>query len=207
MTELKLLWVIVSLFVLGACSLGGPSKPSRFYVLSAMPGTTLAAVTTDERSIGVGPVFVPDILDRPQIVTRTDSNRIDLAEFDRWGGDLNKNLLRVLSQNLMQRLGTDNVAIYPWQRRDNPGLQVSIRFFHFGGVLGQKVTLTGVWQILDGQQGCQLVARRFDIAEAPADSGYVGFVDALSRGVADLSQVIAEQLAATSVGCSISLNR
>ncbi len=190
------------LFLLGACSLGAPSKPSRFYVLSPQTGETVAAGTYNAASsIGVGPVYLPDFLDRPQIITRTEPHRIDLAEFDRWGGDLNKNLLRVLSQNLMQRLGTDNVVTYPWQRRDNPDLQVSVRFFRFDGTLGQQVALSGVWQVLDGNKGCQLVVRRFDISEIPADGSYAAFVDALSRGVAGLSQAIAGQIAKTAVGC------
>jgi len=134
-------------------------------------------------------------------VTRVDSNRIVLAEFDRWGGDLNKNLLRVLSQNLMQRLNTDNIVTFPWKRQENPDLQVSIRFFDFDGTLGKQVVISGIWQVLDGEQGCLLAARRFDLTETPADSSYAGFVNALSHGMASLSQAIAEKLAETSPGC------
>jgi uncharacterized lipoprotein YmbA len=202
MNNFRLLWVLLLSFMLGACSLGGPSRPSQFYVLSTEPGVLLATVATDKQlSIGVGPIFLPDILDRPQIVTRVDSNRIALAEFDRWGGDLNKNLLRVLSQNLMQRLSTDNIVTFPWKRQENPDLQVSIRFFDFDGTLGKQVVISGIWQVLDGEQGCLLAARRFDLTETPADSSYAGFVDALSHAVAGLSQAIAEKLAVTSPGC------
>jgi len=202
MQKFRTAWFLLILLVLESCSLAGASRPSRFYVLSTEPGTATAGGVQHPLSIGIGPVFLPDILARPQIVTRTDSNRIKLAEFERWGGDLDKNLLRVLSQNLMQRLNSNNIVTYPWRRQNNPDLQISIRFFRFGGALGQEIRLAGIWQILDGKQGCQLMVRRFEFDEIPADTGYAAYVDALSRGVADLSQTLAGKLDAVTAGCS-----
>lgn len=199
------IWTMVALLLLtGGCSLGKPTRPSEFYVLSAEAGTPVAgrAHAAKPLALGLGPIEVPDILDRPQIVTRPQPNRITLAEYDRWGGDLRRDLARVLSQNLMSRLDTDSVVLYPWSVSDQPELQVSIRFFRFDGELGKAARLEGVWRLLDGRDGCELAARRFRIEERPAGGSYEDFVAAMSHGVARLSQEIAERVAAVEPGCA-----
>jgi uncharacterized lipoprotein YmbA len=186
-----------------ACSIGGPSKPSTFYVLSSATGTPVAeqASTNGPLSVAVGPITLPDIYDRPQIVTRTTANRIALAEFDRWGGDLNQDVSRVLAQNLMGQLNTDAVATFPWQGPDRPVFQIAVRFFRFDGEPGKRAQLSGIWQLFDGRAGCQLTARRFDITETPAGPDYAAFVQALSEGLAGLSQDIATGITTARPGC------
>lgn len=186
-----------------ACALGGPSKPSKFYVLSAIPGTPVPRPESADApfSIAVGPVSLPDTVGRPQIITRVDANRIELNEFNRWGGDLGQNVVRVLTQDLMARLNTEDVSGYPWQGAEKPLYQVRVQFFHFEGELGKRARLSGVWQLLDGQHGCQLTVRRFDIEKTPRAADYGGFVQALSEGLARLSQNIAEGIAAARPSC------
>lgn len=200
---LRNLLLIGLLVMQTACSLGGPSRPSEFYVLSTAKGTPVAGrqAATMPLSVAVGPITLPDILDRPQIVTQPDVNRIELAEFNRWAGDLNQDVLRVLMENLMGRLNTDEVAAYPWQGSDRPTYQIAVRIFHFDGELSKRARLSGVWQLIDGRDGCQLAARRFDITETPAGVGYVAYVQALSEGLAELSQDIATGVAAARPGC------
>jgi uncharacterized lipoprotein YmbA len=194
--------VIALTLGLAAC-MGSPTRPAQFYLLSPEPGQPVPtrAAATAPLSIGLGPVTLPEIYDRPQIVTRTDTNRINLAEFDRWGGDLNKDLTRTLAHNLMSRLNTDSVALYPWPGRHKPDFQVSIRFFRLDGELDSAVMLDGVWQILDGSRGCELAARHFQYQQDTSGPGYAELVAAISRGVARLSQEIAEQIAASETGC------
>lgn len=194
--------VIALTLGLAAC-MGSPTRPAQFYLLSPEPGQPVPARTasTAPLSIGLGPVTLPEVYDRPQIVTRTDANRINLAEFDRWGGDLNKDLTRTLAHNLMSRLNTDSVALYPWPGRHKPDFQVSIRFFRLDGQLDSAVMLDGVWRILDGSRGCELAARHFQYQQDTSGPGYPELVAAISRGVARLSQEIAEQIAASETGC------
>jgi len=202
MNRRKKLVVIVLAVVLAGC-LGTPTRPSSFYVLDPDPGQPVAGRTaaTEPLSLGLGPVTLPEIYERPQIVTRSTANQINLAEFDRWGGDLNKDLTRVLAQNLMGRLNTDNVLLYPWSGRDKPDFQVSLRFFSLDGAPEGAAHLDGIWRLLDGTRGCELKAQRFRIEEPTGAAGYPGLVSAISRGLARLSQEIAEQVAATTPGC------
>ena len=201
MNRTHLLVVLLSLLVAGC--IGSPTRPSTFYVLSADAGVPVATreAPAAPLSVGLGPVELPDVLDRPQIVTRPDPNRVDLAEFDRWGGDLGKDLSRVLAQNLMERLNTDAVLLYPWSSSRRPDFEVSIQFFRFDGELGKRAELEGVWRLSDTRRDCQPVSRRFRIVETPASSGYAGLVSAISRGVAKLSEEIALGVAAAGAGC------
>ncbi len=204
MSKIYSLSVILLLaLVQAACSLGTPTRPSDFYVLSSERGEPVSGRSdpAEPLIIGLGPLNLPDVFDRPQIVTRPEANRINLAEFDRWGGDLSKNLHQVMARNLMSRLNTDSVVAFPWSGRHEPDLQITVQFFRFDGILGEEARVEGVWRILDGEEGCELAADSFSIKERPAGSAYSDFVSAMSHGVARLSQDIALRTAGIKAGC------
>ncbi len=202
MQKSYLLTAVLVLLVTG-CSIGGSSRPSEFYVLNAEPATPVSgrAGAVAPLSVGLGPITLPDIFDRPQIVTRPRPNQIDLAEFDRWGGDLNRDLSRVMAQNLMSRLNTDSIVLHPWSRNHNPDFQVTMQVFRFDGEIGKAAMFEGVWRLLDGKQGCEIGSHRFQYEEPPAGPGYPEFVSAMSHAVAKLSGEIARKINMTTPGC------
>jgi len=194
--------LLLAMVLLLAGCMGKPTRPAEFYVLSTTPGTPVSGTSAEAPlSLGLGPLTMPEIYDRPQIVTRGDANQIVLAEFDRWGGDLNKDLGRTLARNLMSRLNTDSIVPYPWSSRYAPDFQVTVRVFRFDGVPGENAVFEGIWRVLDAARGCELAADRFTITEKTGGEGYPALVSAMSRAVATLSQAIAEQLAVTQPGC------
>jgi uncharacterized lipoprotein YmbA len=88
----KIYWIqtavilMFSLSILGGC-LPKPSAPTKLYILSPLAGPAVEMHNkTDEifMTIGVGPVHLPEYLDRPEIVTRINPNELKLAEFDIW---------------------------------------------------------------------------------------------------------------------------
>jgi hypothetical protein len=194
------LWFLIVFPTLTACSLGGPSKPAHFYALSAAQGASPGA-GPPAYGVGIGPVSLPEMYDRPQIVTRPDANQVELAEYDRWSGSLGKDVTRVLMQNLISRLNDDTIVTWPWQRHEAPALQVAVRFFRFDGVPGGEVHLTGVWQLLDASEDCRLAVHRFNISRQTDGPAYADYVRALSLGLAQLSDAIAERLAVAVPGC------
>ena len=64
-------------------------------------------------SIGVGPVQMPEYLNRPQIVSRKSTIELFLDEFNKWAEPLEDNFTRVLAENLANILRTDPVVIFP----------------------------------------------------------------------------------------------
>ena len=192
---LKPLTVIVSLvglLLLAGCA-GG--TPSRFYVL-----TPLAAGkpthAPDGLAVGVGPVVVPQYLDRPQVVTRTSDNRLEVGESDQWGGRLSDNITRVLAENLSGLLQTDRVSIYPWTDATAVGLQVTLDIVEFERGASGAVTLSAFWNISDVANAKILVTRRSTIAKniEAKDASYDVIVAAMSAALADLSKEIADQI-------------
>ena len=195
------LLIMLALFLVGC--IGTPTRPANFYLLQPDPGHPVASriSATEPLSVGLGPISMPEVYDRPQIVTRSDNNQINLAEFDRWAGDLNKELSRTLAQNLMGRLNTDRISLYPWSSRHKPDFQVSIQLFRMDGQLDHATNLDGVWRLFDGSKSCELAVHRFQITEPANGPGYPALVDAISRAVAHLSQEIAEHVATAETGC------
>ncbi len=196
-----LLWVSIAL--LTAC-VGKPSRPSNFYVLSVTPATALPGVAPGKApAVGLGPVTLPELLDRPQIVTRSTANRVELAEYHRWGGELEQELVRTLAQNLMQRLATDRISFYPWPAGPAPDYQVSVQVFRFDGAPGERAVLDGVWRLNDGRRGCEQQVRRFHIEQTSEGSEYAGLIAAMSRSLGLLSDEIAAAVVAYP-GCGTS---
>src|SRR4029434_7986687 len=96
---------VLVLFVTGCTS-----TPVRYYTLSA---ATESAAPSSDLSVVVGPVSVPDEVDRPQLVVRTGPNQMQVDEFNLWAAPLQSNISRVVAQNLATLLGTPHVTLFP----------------------------------------------------------------------------------------------
>jgi uncharacterized lipoprotein YmbA len=141
--------------------------------------------------MGVGPVAVPEYLNRTQIVTRTGENQLELAEFDRWAEPLQKNLSRVLVLNLSTLLSTDRVALHPWNRSTPMDYQVIVDVARFEAGTDRTTSLLARWSIVDGASREALLVRKSSFREPIADGGYEATVASMSRAVAALSREIA----------------
>jgi len=171
------------------------SKMPRLYVLTPI-GAVEATRDPGGPAVGVGPVVMPQYLDRPEIVTRAGGNRLQVADLDQWGGQLGDDTLRVLAQNLSDLLGTDRVALYPWPDASAIGLQVTVEFVRFERDADGAVALNAFWRIADPTTramratGHATIVKRIDRAARGAES-YEATVDLMSDALAGLSQEIA----------------
>ena len=73
---------LLSLSVIGLGSLSGcaTSPESKFYTLNAVPVVEQSPKVA-RVAIAIDPVTVPELIDRSQIVTRVDANRVSIDEF------------------------------------------------------------------------------------------------------------------------------
>jgi uncharacterized lipoprotein YmbA len=180
----------LSLLVLASC---GSSKPSRYYMLSAIVPSQSAG--EDQRvAVGVGPIELPKYLDRPQIVTRGSENRLVFGEFDRWAEPLEESFARVLAENLATLLSTDRVVRYPWKRSAHVDYQVIVTVSRFDATQGGDAALHTRWSVCDGGGQTILTARASRITEPVASEGYEAIVQAGSRALEQLSRQIAGAL-------------
>ena len=178
-------------FVCASCA---SSASSRFYQLSSLKaGTAVSGKATGKPvNIEIGPVRIPDYLDRPQIVTSNGKNELELAEFDRWAGSLDEDIARVVAEDISALLPADRFRVTPWSSwfAASPLYQVEVNVIRFEGAPGKSVLLKAQWTILDKQQGLR-VHRESVIAEDVHGATYRALVTAMSNALAGLSRAIA----------------
>jgi hypothetical protein len=187
MTKLLVVVCCVGLYLMG-CS----SPTTRFYVLSALPAQATATVNQDI-AVGVGPVVLPDYLDRPQIVTRNGQNELNLAEFDHWGASLKDNITDVIAENLAVLLPSQKVSVYPWKRASSVKYQVSIKIIRFNRIDNGDVVLQTRWTVLTND-GTELYAQESHYAEKPSGRGYINTVAAMEQALTVFSRDVANSL-------------
>lgn len=187
MTKSFTLIAIVGLLV-GACSSPSP----HVYVLSPLASASPADQGLN-LAVGVGPVELPDYLDRNQIVTRSGQNELNLAEFDLWGAPLKDNTAQVLAENLAVLLPSNKVLTYPWKRSAQVRFQTTIKITRFEHLEGGETVLGVRWSILDGN-GAELLTRESRYVEKPAGDSYPATVAAMNRALAQFSHELAVAL-------------
>ncbi len=170
------------------------SPPIEFYTLTSLP---MMEMESHEQSavrditIGIGPVQLPQFLNRPQIVTRSGPNRLTVSEFHRWGGYLDQDFLRVLAQDISIPLPTYRVVEFPWENRDDPDYRITFNVQQFDGQPGNSVLLNVTWMI-KGRKGIKaLYTRRSIIKQPVSGNDYEALVAAHSQALAALGREIA----------------
>jgi uncharacterized lipoprotein YmbA len=192
--RLTLVTLALSVMLLAGCR--GTSEKSRFYKLSAILSSDEATKPAGKGvAIGIGPIKFPDHLDRPEIVTRTSRNALEIGDFDRWAGSLREDFSRVLTENLSILLSTDFVFVFPWGKTIPIEYQVKVEVSRFDGELGKSATLIARWTVFESGEKKELKAiRRSSITKPAEGKSYEAMVAALSQTVEQLSQEIAETI-------------
>ncbi|HBD09450.1 MAG TPA: hypothetical protein DCZ69_14440 [Syntrophobacteraceae bacterium] len=202
---LKGIQVVVIGILMFAAAGCGTSGSSKFYVLNALAGSEMATPAVTARAgvaVGVGPVKIPEYLDRLQIVTRSTLSSLQLAEFERWAEPLEKSIPRILAENLSALLGSDQIAIHPWPNALQVEYQVVVEVNRLDGTLGQNALLDARWTLL-ADKGRRIVVRKNSTISEPASGGsYEGLVMAQSRALTQLSKEIATAIREAAQGVS-----
>lgn len=181
----------IFLILLAGCA---ATEPSRFYTLMPMAGIDkegLTEMSAQGISLGIGPIGLPDYLDRPQIVTSSTRNKINISEFNRWAGSLGDDLSRVFSENLSNLLSTDRIFLYPWRGGVPIDYQIEVEIIQFDGEIGGNVSLIARWTIFGGRDRKVLLIKKSSYTESTGESGYEAMVEAESRALGNLSREIA----------------
>ena len=69
--------------VLGGCA---TSPPAHYYTLAPLQPPAVKAASVPAFSVAVGPVITPDLLQRPQIATRTSEHQVSFSDSPQVGG-------------------------------------------------------------------------------------------------------------------------
>jgi uncharacterized lipoprotein YmbA len=166
-------------------NLGG----THFYSLSSLPPVL---ATHSKLRIGVGPVQIPRLLTRPQIVSRKNSNEINMAELHQWGGSLREEIIQVMTDNLSALLKTNLIEQYPWKFAFKPHYQVRINIERLDGKIGKNVTLKARWHLLKNNK--ELLSKHAFINTPAQGKTYRDYIKAQSKALETFSRQIADKI-------------
>jgi uncharacterized lipoprotein YmbA len=116
------LLALIFVLVLASC---GTTPANNYYLLSARAGDGPGGQTP---SLGIGPIEIPEYLNRNGLVYNRDGNQLQIANYERWAEPLASGITRVIGLNLARTLDTENVQSFPWYKSDTPdyGVQVTV---------------------------------------------------------------------------------
>ena len=180
--------VITGLLLLGLLAGCGSSPPINYYVLSAHNDDVPAGSTP---SLGVGPIAIPEYLNRDNLVTNREGNTLVVAASDRWAEPLEDNFTRVIAMNLGVLAGTDSVSVYPWPRSAAVDYQVTVDVDRFDAGANGQVVLVARWQVLAGEGGRSVRSGRTVVTEPVVSTDYEALAGAMSSAAATLSREVA----------------
>lgn len=174
---------------LAACT---TSAPVRHYTLLTPQGDIRQQDVPARFAVEVLPVSVPEYLNQPQLVVRQDdSGMLAVLDDERWLGPLDDEVRNALSAQLVDRLGTQDVAGLSWPS-DMPVIRVKLQIRRLDAWPGKRVQLEAGWTLGDAREpgGAKLVCQgRF---EEPAAAGYPALVQAQQRLIAALARQIGQ---------------
>jgi len=176
---------VIAALALAACA---SSPTARFYTLSGPPAPSAPSGTT---SIVVGPVGVPAVVDRPEIVVSVGENEVWLDEFNRWASPLGDAIAIATAENLSATLGTARATSLAQSTTIDAQYRVSVEVQRFESVPGSYALLDAVFTVRRTADG-KLSTARTTAREPAADKSYDALAAAHSRAIARLARDIAD---------------
>jgi uncharacterized lipoprotein YmbA len=179
---------IVSIVMLSiAVSACGTTSPSRFYTLNST--ASIESQPDVNTSVAVGPVSIPDAVNRPQFVVTVGPNRVEIDEYERWAAPLDDSISRVVAGNLSVLLGKSQIIRAPMTNFD-PAFRVTIDIQRFESVAGESVTDDAVWIVRRSKDGITRSGRTV-ARETVQSKDYEELAAAHSRALQQVSRDIA----------------
>ena len=184
--QLLLSAILIVAGLLPACT---TTPQANFYMLDT--SGRVSPETSSQLVVAIGPVDLPQYLDRPHIVSRTGGNRLRVDEFNRWAGSLEEDITRVLTRRVGDRLGTLRVYGYPSRVVADTDYRVAVDVRVFDGALGGEVVLETSWAVIDDRAGEVVQTRQVSYRGTAQGNDYDAYTAALSALLGELADDLA----------------
>ncbi|HJV65180.1 MAG TPA: PqiC family protein [Geomonas sp.] len=177
----------VSFYTLGAPAEAPVSRPA--HPAAASEG----GVSQQSRPlIAVGPVTIPELVNRPQLVEQSGANQVKILESKRWAEPLKSGIPRYLAREIGRQLDSDRVFSYLEMTGAAAPYRVLVDISRFETVPGDSVTVEADWTIRhlgkSAKSGHSLVRRKIQ------GEGYDAVVAAFSAALSALGGEVAAGL-------------
>ena len=189
----KLVQSALMLFIITALTGCGSSPRESYYTLSAATVMNGSAPTNGALtySVAVGPITLPMVVDRPQIVLRVGPNEVTYVELHRWASPLRNEIPLIIADNLAGYLNIRQVAAYPQSAGDNADVRVLVDVQRFDSTMNESATIDALWTIKRQSDGVTRTGRS-TARESIGGGNYDALVAAHSRALGTISREIAE---------------
>jgi uncharacterized lipoprotein YmbA len=171
----------------------GISPRVTYYTLNVAATPDATAPPLDP--VAIGPVTIPELLDRPLLVVRTAANRVDVLETHRWAEPLKSEIPKIIAADLTQLLNQTRVSVYPQNASQDADYRVLIDIQRFEMTAAQGNSLEALWTVRRSAGGAPLNGRTV-VSEPAGAAGYDALVAAQGRALAVLSRDLAKALRA-----------
>lgn len=195
--------------------LGCSSPKNSYYRMSSNP-ISGAPVANSKLRIMVGPVNIPASLDRPQLVTQSGANEVQVHEYHRWAGTLKGDIGQVVTSKLAQDLGASDVWSFSQSTQSQFDYQILVDVQNLDNSDKGNVVLDVLWTIkpspqVDAIEQAKKTSKNFTspnansqcksgaltgrsvVNEAIAGSGFDALVAAQSRAFSKVGDDIAKR--------------
>jgi uncharacterized lipoprotein YmbA len=179
---------LLPLHLIGCSPASPPVSYHSLVDFNPAPNTT---ETQSRLAILVGPVSIPDILKNSQITIGNVGQRFQRSEQHRWAGEIDHDFARAVGEQLANRLGTEQIAIFSMGQHLDPTHQIIFDVLAMDGALGKEANLALRWSLVDPKNKKAPVTRRSTFTEKPADDSYEAWVAAQRHNISRLSEEIA----------------
>jgi len=200
---------VVGLTSVVVISVGCSSPKPTFYSFNAAPIPQASSAAKGTR-IMVGPVTLPAMVDRPQLVLQNANNTVQVYEYHRWANTLKGDVGDVIASNVAQALAISNVWNFAQSTQANFDYQIFVDVQNIDTKLGGRVEVDVLWTIksapttksssqvkaVSGGSGASakpLMGRSL-VQEPVTGSGFEAVVAAQSRAFAKVGQEIARSI-------------
>jgi len=184
MNKMTILSVVLCGMLLTSCA---AQPPTNYYDLTSQVSALASEkVINADLTLGIGPVTLPQLLDRPGIVTRHKNTGVDVASFHIWAGELEPTFTRVLADSIATTLQHETIWSSPWDNRFRPQYQLRLFVDRFSGELNGSTSLSLTWTLL-GDYGQTVISTHRYRASTESGRGYQGYVTALNQLLADFA--------------------
>jgi len=184
------------LFLSGCVSVSNSPNP-KFYTLYTPDNEKNGQEfnVPDDTIIGVGPVRIPEYLNRPQIMINNKDKTIFFDEFNRWAESLDFALARLINKDLTLMLKDASFQMFPWDLAVPVKYQVIADVIQLENNFNRDVVFVTQWSIINLEKKRAVFTKRSEFHQDISPHNYYGLTEALSEVIMSLSAEIAQELA------------
>ena len=179
---------------IGVATLAACASPREtLYTLESPITAEQGAQAEGRPTVLVGPISIPPMVDRPQLVIRQGSDQVTTPEQQRWAAPLKETLPRVLATELAVKKPATRFAAYPSAALNKLEGRIIVDISRLDIVAGEGAVLEAHW-IYKNAEGVKAAEGDVQLRERAAGANYGAYVAAMRAACVRLADAIAERV-------------